>query len=264
MCLVKYVPNVDKFQFNYETNTVVRSGVRLILNPEDEQALAAALALKDQTQARVEVVTMGPLSVKPMLEDLVRMGVDQVSLLSDASFAGSDSYVTSHILGRYLKGMEVDLVLTGTHALDGDTSHVPSQVAEYLGWPQMSNAFDLEKRRAGVLSFSAEAENKTLVYEMDLPGVVSLGKEASGQLPFIKYEDMVKDVSGSLKLVSNDDMHFQAKDIGLEGSLTKVKHTYSKNYQQGNQKLVGLDQEGIDYVYTFLLDHGYLKAGGLS
>lgn len=126
ICMVKIVPDVDKFQFDFEKNTVVRENIRMIINPDDASGIGFALKVKSiLPETQVEVVTMGPKSVLPLIEDLVRRGVDHATLISDQLFAGSDSYATSKILAKYISRSKYDFILTGTHAIDGDTSHVP-------------------------------------------------------------------------------------------------------------------------------------------
>ncbi len=106
VCLVKFVPDVDSFQYDYERNVLIREKVRLLLNPDDACAVAFALKVKARRPDTViEVVTMAPTSVKPHMEDLLRLGVDRGTILSDPAFAGSDTYATSKVLARHLEGV---------------------------------------------------------------------------------------------------------------------------------------------------------------
>ena len=94
ICAVKFVPDVDKFVYDYENSALVRENVRLILNPDDACALAFALKIKaTNPDYVVEVVSMGPQSVVPHMEDLLRLNVDHGTIICDPKFAGSDTYV---------------------------------------------------------------------------------------------------------------------------------------------------------------------------
>src|SRR6056297_1374064 len=146
ICLVKYVPNVEDIQYDFEKNVLIRDNVKLILNPDDACAVAFALEMKKEiNDLEIEVVTMGPKAVIPFVEDLLRRDVDKAALISDNLYAGSDTYATSKVLGHYLKEKDYDCILTGTHSLDGDTAHVPSQLGDILNLNQMSNIIKIDK-----------------------------------------------------------------------------------------------------------------------
>lgn len=49
ICLVKFVPDTEKFVYDYETDKIDRDMSRLILNPDDKNALAFAMMQKKRT-----------------------------------------------------------------------------------------------------------------------------------------------------------------------------------------------------------------------
>jgi len=261
ICVVKIVPDVDSFAYDYENNTLIRENIRMILNPDDACALACALKVKAaQPDCTVEVVTMGPPSVRPHVEDLLRLDTDRGTIISDPAYRGSDTYVTSRILARYLSTRPFDLLLTGSHALDGDTSHIPAQIAEELGLEQMSGitAVDFEHFDRQRAVFEVEYENSVVTYEMGLPAVLSLDRESGYKLPYVKYEDFQKDVSGKLTIIDNGELGFAAGEVGSEGSLTQVVRTYTQNFATRDRTLVQPDEKGIERVFNYLLEKGFL------
>lgn len=261
ICLVKYVPNVEDIKYDYEKNILIRDNVKLILNPDDACAVAFALELKEhQPEHEIEVVTMGPKSVKPFVEDLLRRNVDKASIICDKLFAGSDTYATSKILSHYLKDKEFDCILTGTNSLDGDTSHIPSQIGELLGLNQMSNITKIDLARFKKTKAVIEVENgeNVLTYAMQLPAILSLRKESDYKLPYIEYENMSLDVSDRLDIISNQELGLAKEEIGLKGSLTKVVNTYNKNFEEKDKVVVENNEEGIDFVYSFLKKKGFV------
>lgn len=261
ICMVKIVPDVDKFKFDFDRNTVIRENVRMILNPDDSSAVGFALKAKStQLDTTVEVVTMAPKSAMPLLRDLIRVGVDKVTLLSDPAFSGSDSYATSKILTKYLKSTDYDCILTGTHAIDGDTSHVPSQIGEILGLAQMSNIIHIDNSQFNESRavFRVESDDNVSTYEMALPGILSIQKESKYKLPYIKYEDVKKEVDNKIMIITKEDINFEEGEIGLRGSLTKVNRTFVKEYEKRDKVIVKTDDEGIEMVYAFLKEKGYV------
>lgn len=256
VCLVKFVPDLNDFKYDYERNVLVRENVSLELNPDDAHALALALKWKKQwTNTHVRVVSMGPSGVLEQLRDLLRRGVDEATLLSDSVFAGSDSYVTSKILSAYLTTITADLVLTGTRALDGDTSHVPSQVAECLCLPQMMGVLDMdwpECTKEQVI-FHTQHDDETLCkYRVQLPALLGISFESKAKLPFVKFRDLEKEVDDRIIQVSNKELKMPREQLGLMGSPTRVVRSQARIFEKKEQIVVKVDPEGIDYVYQFL------------
>jgi len=261
VCLVKFIPDVDNFSYDYEKNTLVRENVKLILNPDDACALAFALGVKTKRpETMVEIVTMAPASVIPLVEDLLRRNADRATIISDRLYAGSDTYVTSRIIGRYLESIEYDLILTGTHTLDGDTSHVPSQIAEILKLEQLSNIVKIhEECMTGKrVIVEADTEKNLSKFEMELPCILSLSHESKYKLPYIRYKDLELDVRDRISVIGNEVLSFPETDTGLKGSLTRVNRTFVKSLQKKERIVVGTDEEGIETVYRFLKSKGFI------
>jgi len=260
-CLVKFIPDVDNFLYDYEKNILLRESVKLVLNPDDACALAFALEVKGKRpETEVEIVTMAPASVTPLVEDLLRRNADRATIISDRLFAGSDTYATSKIIARYLENTKFDLILTGTHSLDGDTSHVPSQIAELLGLEQLSNIVKIHEESMTNESVIVEVDTEKNIakFEMQLPCILSLSKESKYKLPFVRYKDLALDVSDRVFVIDNELLSLPETETGLKGSLTKVNRTFTKTIQKKERVLVGNDEEGIETVYRFLKFKGFV------
>ena len=261
ICLVKFVPDVENFIYDYERNILVRENVKMILNPDDACALAFAIKMKDKHPENfIEVVTMAPKSVRPMVEELLRLNVDKGTIISDKLFVGSDSYITSKILARYLRDETYDCILTGTHALDGDTSHVPAQLGEILKLNQMSDVIRIDEEffTKDSAVFEVDHEASISKYAIELPAILSLQKESKYKLPYVKFKDLDLDVTHKLNIITNRELAFNEKEVGIEGSLTKVSRTYVKHFEKKGKIIVNNDDEGIKVVYSFLKDKGFI------
>lgn len=261
ICLVKFTPDVENFIYDYEKNVLVRENVRLILNPDDASALAFALKIKERhPETLLEIVTMAPQSVIPHMEDLLRLKVDKGTLISDKLYVGSDTYITSRILGKYLSTTSFDCILTGTNALDGDTSHVPSQLGEILNICQMSNVVDIEEETFGSESAVIEADEETVFakYKISMPAVLSLQKQRNYKLPYIKYEDLERYVRDRIEIIDNETLGFNPDEVGISGSLTQVSGTFIKIMDKKDKRIVKNDPEGINTVYSFLKEKGFV------
>ncbi len=260
ICVVKFVPDVDNFSYDYENHVLIRENSRLMINPDDACAIGFALEMKNRKpEVFIEALTMAPRSVVPLMEDLLRVGVDRGTVITDRRFAGSDTFVTSRILGRSLSGREFDAILTGTHAIDGDTSHVPSQIAEILDLNQMSGIIGIDGECFMPSALvEVEDEKSRRKYEIDLPAVLSLTRESGYRLPYVRHKNLNLDVSDRLFCLDNEALGFEEGETGLSGSPTKVSRSYTKTYQEREQRLVGTDQKGIDLVYDFLKEKRFV------
>jgi electron transfer flavoprotein beta subunit len=259
--MVKFVPNVENIQYDYEKNVLIRENVRMILNPDDACAVAFALKMKEKNpEINIEVVTMAPKTVVPYVQDLLRRNVDKATIISDNLYVGSDTYVTSKILATYLENQKYDCIFTGTQSLDGDTSHVPAQVGELLNISQMSNIIKIHEElfNKNKAVFEVEDDDKISTYEITLPAILSIRKESNYKLPYIKYENLSLDVSDKLNIISNNELGLKEEDVGINGSLTRVANTYSKQFKTKDRTIVRNDEQGIEYVYSFLKKKGFV------
>ena len=135
---IKQVPDTTEIKIDPVTNTLIRDGVPSIVNPFDAYALEMALRLKDQQDATVIVMSMGPPQAKSALKECLAVGADKAYLVSDRAFGGSDTLATSYILSRAIRAVEektgkFDLIFCGKQAIDGDTAQVGPEIAEQLG-----------------------------------------------------------------------------------------------------------------------------------
>lgn len=260
MCLVKIVPDVKNIVYDYEKNILVRENKKSIINPDDACAVAAALHLKEEFSADVTVLSMGPESNRTYLEDLIRRGVDRAYLITDPLFRGSDTYVTSKILARSIKEKQCDLIFTGVHSWDGDTAHVPAQIAEFLDVYFMSHVIKIIegniKNREIILETAFEEQRTVLAVKV--PAILGISSDSKYKLPFVKYENRKKDVSSMIQIETNKELNFSEEEVGLSGSKTQVIKTYPMKMKEQKKIVVKTDEVGIDCVYKFLKEKGFL------
>ena len=171
--LVKQVPDTTEMKIDPIHGTLIRAGVPSIINPDDMAGIEAALSLKDRYGGTITAVSMGPLQAERMLREILGRGVDQAVLLSDAKFAGADTWATSTTLAAWLKTQTFDLIIAGRQAIDGDTAQVGPQVAEKLGIPQVSYVESIEACDGTWLSLSKAYEEDSELLEVKLPALIT-------------------------------------------------------------------------------------------
>jgi len=121
VCL-KQVPGTTEVKIDPKTNTLIRQGIKAIVNPFDSYALEEGVRLRERYGGKVTAISMGPPQAVGMLRDAISAGADEAMLLSDAAFAGSDTLATSATLGKAIEKIHnYDLIICGRQTLDGDT-----------------------------------------------------------------------------------------------------------------------------------------------
>ena len=225
---IKQVPNTTEIKIDPVTNTLKRDGVPSIINPDDKAAIEAALQLKESCGASVTVLTMGPPQAEKALREALAMGADEAFLLTDRAFGGSDTLATSTIIAAAVKKLQPDLVLCGRQAIDGDTAQVGPQIAEHLDIPQITYA-------AGI---SYNAENGTLTVKrqfedryqtLHVKGLCLITVLSTMVKPrYMNVWDIVDQDAKEIGKITNEDLHLDKAVIGLTGSPTKVKASFTK------------------------------------
>ena len=136
---VKQVANPDYFSqitLDPETGAIQRDKVPSVLNPVDENAIEAALKLREKFSGKVTAISMGPPQAKEVLEWALTLGADEAILLCDRAFAAGDTLATAYVLAAGIKEIcPVDIIFCGNEAADGATQQVGPQLAELLGYP---------------------------------------------------------------------------------------------------------------------------------
>ncbi len=176
--LVKQVPDTSEVKINRETNTLIRDGVPSIINPYDMYAIEEALRLREKHRGKVTAITMGPPQAAEALKEAVALGVDEVVLLSDRSFAGADTWATSYTLSQGIKKLgDFDLIIAGKQAIDGDTAQVGPETADMLGIPFVAYIKKIEQVEGKKMVAERLMDEGYDVVETSLPALITVVKE---------------------------------------------------------------------------------------
>lgn len=182
--LAKQVPDTRNVGPDAMTpeGTVNRSALPAIFNPEDLNALEQALRLKDQNPGTtVTVITMGPGRAAEVIREAMYRGADGGYLLTDRAFAGADTLATSYALSTAIKHVapDVDLIIGGRQAIDGDTAQVGPQVAEKLGLNQITYTEEVLSCQDGVIRVKRHIDGGVETVESALPCVLTVNGSAA-------------------------------------------------------------------------------------
>jgi electron transfer flavoprotein beta subunit len=165
--------------------TVNRAALPAIFNPEDLNALEAALEVRDRYGGTVTAITMGPPKAAEILRDCLYRGADRVILLTDRRAAASDTLATSYILSQAIRTIgRYDLVFCGRQAIDGDTAQTGPQIAEKLGLPQITYVEQLVSIEDGVIRARRNTGHGWQLVESRLPVLLTVVGTANVPRPW--------------------------------------------------------------------------------
>ncbi len=179
---IKQVPDPTSSSSGTTVDTVAKrvimpQGTPPVINPYDENALEAALMIKDTLGAEITVISAGKNLAKPVLRKTIAAGADHLILLDDAEFEKLDSYATAHILADAIRETgEYDLILCGRQASDTDAGQVGSGIAEILKIPGITAACKVEPGDGKVIVERVVSDGTEEV-EAPLPALVTVSSE---------------------------------------------------------------------------------------
>ena len=276
--LAKQVPdtrNVGKDAMTAE-GTVNRAALPAIFNPEDLNALEQALRIKDQNPgSTVGILTMGPPRAGEIIRQGLYRGADEGWLLTDRKSAGADTLATSYFLAKGIEKIgNVDIVIGGRQAIDGDTAQVGPQVAQKLGLNQVTYAEEVVKIEDGKATIRRHIDGGVEIVETPLPVLITVNGSAAPARPCnaklvmkYKYATCPMERKGdepwsslyetrpylTLGQWSIADCGADYDQCGLAGSPTKVKTVQNIVFQAKESKtLTGSDNDVESLVKELL------------
>jgi electron transfer flavoprotein beta subunit len=238
--LVKQVPNTSDVRIDPKTGNLIREGIESVINPEDRRALEAALSIKKNEDDKVIVLSMGPPQAIEAVCECIATGADRGILLTDRAFGGADTWATSTALGLALRRLgEVDLILAGRQAIDGDTAQIGPQVAEFLGIPQLTYVSRLEVRQGKVIAERTLEEGCERI-EAPMPVLVTvLSSLNEPRHPTVAGILIAASDRAPIEIWNAADIGAKALDVGLMGSLTQVVKTFTPKQARDTRYLEG-------------------------
>ena len=256
VCL-KQVPDTSGKVAVNPDGTLNRASMQTITNPDDMNALEAALKLKDATGCKVIVVSMGPAPAAGMLREAMAMGADEGVLVSAREFGGSDTYATSQIIAAGIDtyGVEEDdIILAGRQAIDGDTAQVGPQIAEKLHLPQVTYAADIQKD-GDTLTVKRMLEDGYMTIKVKTPCLITCIKELNDPRYMSVggvFEAYGKPMTTYDYEALKDDPLIDATTIGLKGSPTNIFKSFTPPQKGAGMMLEGADKATCEKLADIL------------
>lgn len=235
---IKQVPDTADIKWT-ENNTIQREGVESVINPFDMYAIETAVRLKEKVRnSHITVISMGPPQAVEILKKAISMGVDDGFLVSDRKFAGADTVATSRTLASAIKEKinDVDLIICGQFATDGDTAQTGPSIAQHLSIPQVTYVKEITDYKDGFLTVKKEVEDGVEILNVQLPAVLCMLKcDYEPRRPLI--DGFIKAHNTEINTYGMEDIKLTQEEVGMKGSPTYVSKAFRQEQKQGGKIL---------------------------
>jgi len=250
---IKQVPEISEVMIDSKTHTLIREGVPSIVNPFDENAVEEGLRIKEKYSGELIVITMGPPQAEEALRKCLAMGADEAILISDKTFAGSDTLATAYTLSLVIKQLKPDLIICGKQAIDGDTAQVGPELAEQLGIPQITyvKKVEIPEDNKKNIILHRETDDGYEIIQCKLPVLITVLKILN-EPRYPSIRGILTARKKEVRVMRANDLKANSTILGADGSPTQVVNIFTPQpHKKG--KLVKLEpKDASKEILNFL------------
>ncbi len=192
-------------------------GLRRVTNPADLEALERALLLKDSSQARVTVLSVGPKRLDDSLRLGLSMGADRAIRVSGSAFEGGDAVAAAHLLQRIFSILQPDLILTGNRLADRGFDPAPALAAarQGLGCVSAGVSLDLSADKVEVLRKGDRGARQRMTAQLPCAVMFELGFQ---ELRYPPLEKVMDSLSQTVEVWGLPELGLPEWEVGELGS----------------------------------------------
>lgn len=254
--LIKQVPVSNAVSVDPETHALVRASSEGMINPADLNAIEQAMVLKEQTEGKVVVFTMGPPDAEKALREAMALGCDEACLITDRKVAGGDTIATAKVLAKAIEIYgDFDLILCGALSADGATGQVGAMVAECLGWPHVAEiqGASYDAANADKIEAVKKIHDDQARVRCALPAVLSLNFGSNTpRLATLRSTRAAK--NKPLAVYTNEDLKLPENEIGLAGSPTIAVDSFEPENARSAVMITGTAAEQAQKLYDLICE----------
>ncbi|XP_039248208.1 electron transfer flavoprotein subunit beta-like isoform X1 [Styela clava] len=199
-----------KIRVKPDKTGVVTEGVKHSMNPFDEIAVEEAIRLKEKKIAQeVIAVTCGPAQSLETLRTALALGADRgIHVeISGKQYEEAGPLQISKILAKLAEKENVNLIILGKQAIDGDNNQTGQMTAAHLNWPQGTFASEITLE-GETLKVLREIDGGLETIEIKMPAVVT----ADLRLNEPRYATLPNIMKAKKKKVDK----VKAEDLGVD------------------------------------------------
>jgi electron transfer flavoprotein beta subunit len=233
--LVKQVPDTySERKLSGSDHTLDRESADAVLDEINERAVEEALVIKEASDGEVTVLTVGPDRATDAIRKALSMGADKAVHVVDDALHGSDLLQTSKVLAAAIKTVgDVDLVIAGNEASDGQGGAVPAVIAEILGYPQLTHARKVEVDGT-TIKVTRETDEGLTHLEASLPAVVSVSEKIN-EPRYPSFKGIMAAKKKPVETIAVADLGVD--DVGLDKAWSTVTEAAPKPPREAGQRV---------------------------
>jgi len=234
---IKKVVDVE-LTIHVKDGAIVEDGLQYVINAWDENAVEAAVQLKENNGAETTLVSIGGGDNTDMIRRCYAMGIENGIHIEDPALAAADSFVYAKVLQKVYEKGDYDLVITGKQAQDTDNGQTGIILAEYLGLPCVSNVIAIEVLDDQHIKVSRSGDAGTEIVELELPAVITVDVSINEpRLPAMRGIMMAK--KKKINVMDLAALGTSLDEIGGAAPKSEIAEFLKSDTRQGGQKFEG-------------------------
>jgi len=258
---VKAVPDpkeASKIRIDPVTRTLARCDVPLVINPLDNNAMEAALQLREQLGAHITVISMGPPPAGNIVRECLALGADEGILLCDQAFGGADAYATAYTLAKGIKKTgSYDLVVCGMASSDSGTEWVGPEIATFLEIPVVTRVKEILEYDGEWWKVRANLENGYRLVQVKLPAVFTVTRELNTPRT-LSFSGIVKARNKEITHWGINELGVPEECVGLRGSPTIISQMTNRESKREVEIIAGTREEKAERLIHKLAGAGVI------
>lgn len=234
---VKKVVDVE-LNIHVEGGAIVEDGLQYVINAWDENAVEAAVQLKENNGAETTLVSIGGGDNTEIIRKCYAMGIDNGIHVDDAALEKADSAVYAKVLAKVYEQGDYNLIITGKQAQDTDSGQTGIMLAEALGIPCVSNVVSIEPTDDAHVKVSRLGDAGTEILEVELPAVVTVSDSINEpRLPAMRGIMMAK--KKKIQSMDLSALGTSYEEVGGNAMTSEVTEFMKSESRQAGQKFEG-------------------------
>ena len=230
VCFAKQVMDPEapmaSFKIDEANNKVMPvQGVAPVVNGFDENAIEAALRLREEHEGTIRVISLGKDLVLDVIKKPLSMGADELYLLQDDALEEGDAYSIARALAAAVTKLgDYDLILCGRQASDTDRGQVGPAVAALLGIPVITLARGVSVEDGKVIVERVRQDGSEIA-EATLPAVVTVSNEF-GEPRYPTLRGIMQAGRKKPTVWTAEDLGIDTASVGASGRVVDLERLF--------------------------------------
>lgn len=240
------------------TGSILRGDIPLVINPLDRVALEAALLLKEQMDAQISVVSMGPPAAAKMVKECLALGADAGFLLTDPAFAGADAFATARTLAAGISKIgSFDLILCGMASSDGSTEWVGPELATLLSIPVVTRVREIALSGSQEWEATAAMEGGFRRVRVQSPVLFTATRDLHTPRT-LSFSGVIKARKKEITQWGRQDLGLTECEVGLRGSPSVASKVDQIHIRKEANMISGTAEQKAAWLVEILAESGMI------